>query len=342
MGRVAVKIGANTFQYFTRNPRGGSVKELNVADIGNFMAFRKEHNLAMPLAHAPYTLNPCAAKPDVRRFAVETMKDDLGRLEYLPGSCYNFHPGSHVGQGAQEGIRKIAEVLNEVIRPEQKTTVLLETMAGKGSEVGRTFEELRSILDQVDPELAGHIGICMDTCHVWDSGYDIAGDLDGVLKKFDRTVGLERLKAIHLNVFYSGRWGQVFRKLSSRREVRKTGREAYFKATEDLLRQHSVKDCAQWAELAFSGDDICFDRHIFDHTVLMPFEHLQVPVPEGYDLFLRTQYGDDYMTPIQVGNYHGELVFDTEHSYREVAPRVFAQYKRDALRRLFKKTTRSA
>ena len=199
MGRVAVKIGANTFQYFTRNPRGGSVKELNVADIGNFMAFRKEHNLAMPLAHAPYTLNPCAAKPDVRRFAVETMKDDLGRLEYLPGSCYNFHPGSHVGQGAEEGIRKIAEVLNEVIRPEQKTTVLLETMAGKGSEVGRTFEELRSILDQVDPELAGHIGICMDTCHVWDSGYDIAGDLDGVLKKFDRTVGLERLKAIHLN-----------------------------------------------------------------------------------------------------------------------------------------------
>ena len=199
MGRVAVKIGADTFQYFTRNPRGGSVKELNVADIGNFMAFRKEHNLAMPLAHAPYTLNPCAAKPDVRRFAVETMKDDLGRLEYLPGSCYNFHPGSHVGQGAQEGIRKIAEVLNEVIRPEQKTTVLLETMAGKGSEVGRTFEELRSILDQVDPELAGHIGICMDTCHVWDSGYDIAGDLDGVLKKFDRTVGLERLKAIHLN-----------------------------------------------------------------------------------------------------------------------------------------------
>ena len=152
----------------------------------------------------------------------------------------------------------------------------------------------------------------------------------------------KRLKAIHLNVFYSGRWGQVFRKLSSRREVRKTGREAYFKATEDLLRQHSVKDCAQWAELAFSGDDICFDRHIFDHTVLMPFEHLQVPVPEGYDLFLRTQYGDDYMTPIQVGNYHGELVFDTEHSYREVAPRVFAQYKRDALRRLFKKTTRSA
>ena len=199
MGRVAVKIGADTFQYFTRNPRGGSVKELNVADIGNFMAFRKEHNLAMPLAHAPYTLNPCAAKPDVRRFAVETMKDDLGRLEYLPGSCYNFHPGSHVGQGAEEGIRKIAEVLNEVIRPEQKTTVLLETMAGKGSEVGRTFEELRSILDQVDPELAGHIGICMDTCHVWDSGYDIAGDLDGVLKKFDRTVGLERLKAIHLN-----------------------------------------------------------------------------------------------------------------------------------------------
>ena len=152
----------------------------------------------------------------------------------------------------------------------------------------------------------------------------------------------KRLKAIHLNVFYSGRWGQVFRKLSSRREVRKTGREAYFKATEDLLRQHSVKDCAQWAELAFSGDDICFDRHIFDHTVLMSFEHLQVPVPEGYDLFLRTQYGDDYMTPIQVGNYHGELVFDTEHSYREVAPRVFAQYKRDALRRLFKKTTRSA
>lgn len=152
----------------------------------------------------------------------------------------------------------------------------------------------------------------------------------------------KRLKAIHLNVFYSGRWGQVFRKLSSRREVWKTGREAYFKATEDLLRRHSVVDSAQWAELAFSGDDICFDRHIFDRTILLPFEHLQVPVPEGYDLFLRTQYGDDYMTPMQVGNYHGELVFDTEHNYREVAPRVFAQYKRDALRRLFKKKTRSA
>lgn len=147
----------------------------------------------------------------------------------------------------------------------------------------------------------------------------------------------KRLKAIHLNVFYSGRWGQIFRKWSSRRQVRKTGREAYFKTTEDLLRRHTVDDCELWAELAFSGDDICFDRHIFDRTILLPFEHLQVPVPEGYDRFLRTQYGDDYMTPMQVGNYHGELVFDTEQSYRKVAPLVFKQYKRDALRRLFRK-----
>ena len=197
MGREALSIGADTFQFFTRNPRGGSVKPLNVADMENLRRMMEEHHFAKVIAHAPYTLNACAADPHLREFARETMADDLMRLSYLPGNYYNFHPGSHVKQGAAAGIEMIADCLNAVLKPEQETTVLLETMAGKGSEVGRTFEELRAIIDRV--ELSDHLGVCMDTCHVWDGGYDIAGNLEGVLEDFDRIVGLDRLKALHLN-----------------------------------------------------------------------------------------------------------------------------------------------
>ncbi len=197
MGREALSIGADTFQFFTRNPRGGSVKPLDPADILALGTLLAEHGFAKVVAHAPYTLNTCAADENLRVFARETMADDLARLEYLPGNYYNFHPGSHVKQGVEAGIAMIAETLNAVLRPDQHTTVLLETMAGKGSEVGRTFEELRAIIDRV--EHAEHLGVCLDTCHVWDGGYDIAGDLDGVLETFDRVIGLERLKAVHLN-----------------------------------------------------------------------------------------------------------------------------------------------
>ena len=179
MGKEALSIGADTFQFFTRNPRGGSAKALDVSDMEALGALMAERRFAPIIAHAPYTLNACAADEGLRTFARETMADDLARLEYLPGNYYNFHPGSHVKQGAEAGIEKIAETLNAVLRPEQRTTVLLETMAGKGSEVGRTFEELRAIIDAVD--LRDHLGVCLDTCHVWDGGYDIAGDLDGVL-----------------------------------------------------------------------------------------------------------------------------------------------------------------
>ena len=197
MGKEAVKIGANTFQFFTRNPRGGKAKDLDLEDVDAYRAFAKEQGLFPILAHAPYTLNACAADEGLRTFAKETMADDLSRLEHLPGSMYNFHPGSHVKQGPEVGITLIAQTLNEVLRPEQSTTVLLETMAGKGSEVGRSFEELRAILDRV--ELSDKLGVCLDTCHVSDGGYDIAGDLDGVLAEFDKVIGLSRLKAIHLN-----------------------------------------------------------------------------------------------------------------------------------------------
>lgn len=197
MGKKAVAIGANTFQYFTRNPRGGKAKALDPKDIQDFMDFSKEHNLALPLAHAPYTLNGCSADPKIRAFARNTMSDDLERLQHLPGSCYNFHPGSHVKQGAETGIRQITEMLNAVLRPEQTTTVLLETMAGKGTEVGRTFEEIRAIIDGV--ELKDHLGVCLDTCHVFDAGYDIVNSLDEVIRTFDSVIGLERLKAVHIN-----------------------------------------------------------------------------------------------------------------------------------------------
>lgn len=197
MGKTAVSIGATDFQFFTRNPRGGSAKAIDPEDVRRFLAYAKEHGIGQILAHAPYTLNACSKDARVREFAHETMADDLARLEYTPGICYNFHPGSHVGQGIEAGIELIAQMLNEVMRPEQSTTVLLETMAGKGSEVGKRFEELAEILSRVKyPE---KMGVCLDTCHVWDAGYDIAGDLDGVLEEFDRIIGLERLRAIHLN-----------------------------------------------------------------------------------------------------------------------------------------------
>ena len=197
MGKTAVDIGANTFQFFTRNPRGGTAKPLDLEDVAAYRAFAKEHGLFPILAHAPYTLNCCAADPGLRDFARRTMADDLERLEHIPGSLYNFHPGSHVKQGAETGIALIAETLNQVLRPDQATTVLLETMAGKGSEVGRSFEELRAILDRV--ELGDQMGICLDTCHVFDGGYNIVSNLDGVLEEFDRILGLGRLRAIHLN-----------------------------------------------------------------------------------------------------------------------------------------------
>lgn len=197
MGRTAVEIGANTFQFFTRNPRGGKAKELDLQDVEQYKNFAAEHGLFPILAHAPYTLNACAADEGLREFAQNTMADDLARLEHLPGSLYNFHPGSHVKQGADVGISLIAEQLNAILTPEQSTTVLLETMAGKGSEVGKSFEELREILDRV--KLSDKMGVCLDTCHVFDGGYDIVGQLDAVLEEFDRVIGLSRLRAVHLN-----------------------------------------------------------------------------------------------------------------------------------------------
>ena len=197
MGKEAIGMGANTFQFVTRNPRGSKAKAIDQKDVERFHAFCQENGIERILAHAPYTLNACSKDPHVREFALETMADDLVRMEYVPGNCYNFHPGSHVGQGAEEGIRLIADTLNQILKPEQTTTVLLETMSGKGSEVGKSFEEIRAILDRV--ELQEHMGVCLDTCHVYDAGYDIVNDLDGVLEQFDRTIGLSRLRAIHLN-----------------------------------------------------------------------------------------------------------------------------------------------
>ena len=197
MGRQAIALGGNTAQFFTRNPRGGKAKELDPADATAFRQLAEAQGFGPFIAHAPYTINPCAAKPEVLEFARMTMTDDLRRLELVGGCYYNFHPGSHVGQGVEAGIEKIAETLNAVLSPEQTTVVLLETMAGKGSEVGGRFEHLREILDRV--ALSDHMGVCLDTCHVSDGGYDIAGDLDGVLTQFDKVIGLDRLKALHLN-----------------------------------------------------------------------------------------------------------------------------------------------
>ena len=197
MGRQALLMGADTFQFFTRNPRGSRAKPLDEADAAALRTILAENRFAPIVAHAPYTLNLCGKEEENRRFARETMADDLARLEHIPGQLYNFHPGSHVGQGMETGISLIAQGLNAILRPDQTTTVLLETMAGKGSEVGGRFEELREIIDRV--ELGEKVGVCLDTCHVSDGGYDIIHDLDGVLTEFDRVVGLERLKAIHLN-----------------------------------------------------------------------------------------------------------------------------------------------
>lgn len=197
MGRQALALGADTFQFFTRNPRGSRAKALDAADADALTELLRENRFAPIIAHAPYTLNLCGAAEENRRFAQALMRDDLERMEHIPGQLYNFHPGSHVGQGIEAGITYIAEGLNAILTPEQSTTVLLETMAGKGSEVGGRFEELREILDRV--ELTEKIGVCLDTCHVSDAGYDIIHDLDGVLTEFDRAIGLERLRAIHLN-----------------------------------------------------------------------------------------------------------------------------------------------
>jgi deoxyribonuclease-4 len=197
MGKEALKIGANTFQFFTKNPRSGKAKEIDLEDIKKLLDFMKLHEFPIILAHAPYTLNACAARPDVLEFAKFTLDDDIKRMDLLPGNLYNFHPGSHVGQGITIGIKKISDILNEVLTPSQNTTVLLETMAGKGTEIGSRFEELRDIIDKI--ELKDRIGICLDTCHVYDAGYDIVNDLEGVLDKFDDIIGLSKLMAIHMN-----------------------------------------------------------------------------------------------------------------------------------------------
>ncbi len=197
MGKQARAIGANTFQFFTRNPRGGNVKALDMADIENYLAFAKEEGIEKILAHAPYTLNAGSEEERLQTFTRETMLEDLRRLEHIPGAMYNFHPGSHGGRGPQEGARSVARMLDQVLKQSQNTMVLLETMSGKGNEIGRTFEELRQIIDAV--ELKEKLGVCLDTCHVFDGGYDVAGRLEEVLEEFDDIVGLWRLKAIHLN-----------------------------------------------------------------------------------------------------------------------------------------------
>lgn len=197
MGKQAHSIGANTFQFFTRNPRGGAAKDIDENDVKAYLEFAKEHNFGRIVAHAPYTLNAAGADARVRDFALMTFADDLKRMEYVPDNYYNFHPGSHVGQGAEKGIELISDVLNKVLFPEMTTTVLLETMAGKGSEVGRSFEEIRAIIDST--QLSDKLGVCLDTCHISDAGYDIINNPEGVLEEFDKIIGIDRLKAIHLN-----------------------------------------------------------------------------------------------------------------------------------------------
>lgn len=197
MGKTAIELGGNTFQFFTRNPRGGSAKDIDPEDANALISLMQKNSFAKILAHAPYTLNACAKVPSIREFAYNTMLDDLKRMEYVPNNMYNFHPGSHVGQGVETGIELISDLLNSILLESQTTTVLLETMAGKGSEVGSRFEELREIIDRV--ELKDKMGVCLDTCHVNDAGYDIVNDLDGVLTEFDKVIGLDRLKALHLN-----------------------------------------------------------------------------------------------------------------------------------------------
>ena len=197
MAKEAVSINADTLQFFTRNPRGGRAKAIDPEDVKRYIRIAEEHNFGKVIAHAPYTLNPCSKEKKTREFAQMVMTDDLARMEYIPGNYYNFHPGSHVGQGTLAGIQMISDMLNDIIKPDQTTTVLLETMAGKGSEIGGSFEELKAIIDKV--RLKDKIGVCMDTCHVHDAGYDIAGNLNGVLSRFDDIIGLQYLKALHIN-----------------------------------------------------------------------------------------------------------------------------------------------
>lgn len=197
IGNQALSIGANTFQFFTRNPRGGSAKKISQSDVDALLKLMQENDFCQILAHAPYTMNLCSAKLDTREFAFNTLTDDLRRMEYLPDNLYNFHPGSHTGQGIQVGIEQIIAALNNAMFEDMHTTVLLETMAGKGSEIGSRFEELKEIIDGV--RFKENIGVCLDTCHVFDAGYDIVNDLDGVLDKFDKIIGIKRLKAVHLN-----------------------------------------------------------------------------------------------------------------------------------------------
>lgn len=197
MGKMAMKLGGDTFAFFTRNPRGGSAKEIVPADATKLNALMFAQGFGKLVAHAPYTMNVCSAKEDIRQFSREMLKEDMARMEYVPGNYYNFHPGSHTGLGTDVAIPMIADALNAALTPEMNTIVLLETMAGKGSEVGATFEELRAIIDLV--ELQDKVGVCFDTCHVWDGGYDIVNNLDGVLEEFDRVIGLDRLKAVHFN-----------------------------------------------------------------------------------------------------------------------------------------------
>ena len=197
MAKEAMSINANTFQFFTRNPRGGKAKDIDPEDVKNFLMLSKQNGFAQILAHAPYTINICSAEERTRTFGIETMKDDLEKMEFVPGNMYNFHPGSHVGQGVEKGIELIIDALNDIIEERFSTMILLETMAGKGSEIGRSFEEIKQIIDGV--KLNHKIGVCLDTCHVYDAGYDIVNDLDGVLKHFDEVIGLDRLKAIHIN-----------------------------------------------------------------------------------------------------------------------------------------------
>ncbi len=193
----AISIGANTFQFFTRNPRGGKAKQVNESDVADFLRIAKEKNFAKIVAHAPYTLNACSKDEKIRQFALNIMKDDINRMEYVPGNYYNFHPGSHTGQGVDVGIQQISDMLNSIITENQSTVILLETMSGKGSEVGSRFEEIRRIMDKI--EIKEKVGVCLDTCHISDAGYDIVNNLDGVIKEFDEVIGIKNLKAVHLN-----------------------------------------------------------------------------------------------------------------------------------------------
>lgn len=197
MGKDAISINANTFQFFTRNPRGSKAKEMDLKDVEGLLQLMEENKFTKILAHAPYTLNPCSADERTREFAMEVLIDDLARMEHLPNNFYNFHPGNHLKQGVEVGIEYIVNSLNDVLKPEQTTIVLLETMSGKGTEIGRSFEELKQIIDGI--KLSDKIGVCLDTCHVYDAGYDIVQDLDGVIQEFDRIIGLDKLHAIHLN-----------------------------------------------------------------------------------------------------------------------------------------------